>query len=276
MRDEKGRFEKGNRLQDLTNQKFGRLIAIKVSEKRSGRKTYWDCVCDCGKIKTVRTDSLKSGKVRSCGCLKKEQDSINLPNGQGVVTHGLSKERIYGIWRGMKSRCQDTDNKKYHNYGGRGINVCKEWQDVKIFYKWALENGYEEDLTIERINVNGNYEPSNCTWATWKEQANNKTNSLFIEHEGRVKTLAQWSEDTGIPYGTLKSRMNYGIKTPMLFEKEEFIRKDNTLIMFNGETRTMTQWSEITGVKLGTISERHRRGIKPPHLFHNGNLINYK
>lgn len=276
MRDEKGRFGKGSNLKDLSNEKYGRLTAVELSQKRSGRKTYWDCLCDCGNYKTVRTDSLKSGKVRSCGCLKKEQDLINLPNGQGLVTHGLSKHRVYNVWKGMMSRCYNSSNTRFKHYGGRGIEVCADWQDVEKFYDWSLKNGYQETLTIERIDVNGNYEPLNCKWATWKEQANNKTNSKTIEFKGLVKTLTQWSESTGIPYNTLVSRINYGIEPPMLFEKEDFVRKDNTLITYNNKTKTMTDWSEITGIKLGTISERYRRGVKPPQLFYKGNLANYK
>ncbi|KAJ76039.1 hypothetical protein M222_0742 [Enterococcus faecalis AZ19] len=275
-RNIKGQFVKGSGLKDLTNRRFGRLTALKLSEKRSGRKTFWDCVCDCGNTKTVRTDSLKSGAIQSCGCLKKEQNKINLPKGQGRLEHGLARERIYHIWLGMIKRCENEEDSHFSSYGGRGIKVCKEWHDVVMFTSWAIVNGYRDDLTIDRTDVDGNYEPSNCRWVTMKEQANNKRNNLFFEYNGKVQTLKQWSEELGIPYGTLSNRVGLGITVPNLFEKENFVRKDNTLLTYNGEILTMTGWSERLGIKLSTLSERYRRGLPPEKIFYQGSLNELK
>lgn len=271
-RNDKGQFAKGTGLEDISGKRFGRLVALKLSEKRSGRKTYWECRCDCGNIKTVRTDSLKSGLIKSCGCLKKEQDKINLPNGQGRVKHGLSRERLYHIWLGMLSRCENDSNSRYQSYGGRGIKVCDTWHDVEKFRDWAINNGYKETLSIDRIDVNGNYEPSNCRWATIKEQANNKRDNIFIEFEGKKQTLKEWSEELNIPYGTLSTRVSLGIEPPNLFKTDNFIRKDNTLLTYKGEALTMSQWADRLGIKLSTLSERYRRGLPPEKIFYPGNL----
>lgn len=170
------------RFLDLTGQRFGRLEVISFSRDiKSGTRNrkYWNCVCDCGNAKEVRTDSLTSGNVKSCGCIKKEQDAINLTSEYGFKPkYKIQNRRLYQCWRGMKRRCFDAKDKRYYRYGGRGITVCNEWLDYDIFAKWALNNGYREDLTIDRINNDGNYEPSNCKWSTHKEQALNRSTSL--------------------------------------------------------------------------------------------------
>lgn len=275
-RNDRGQFVKGTGLEDIKGDKFGRLTALKLSEKRSGRKTFWECICDCGNMKTVRTDSLKSGAIQSCGCLKKEQDKINLPNGRGIIKHGLSKERIYNIWSNMINRCNNHLDSSYKNYGGRGIAVCEEWKDIDFFVEWANNNGYQDTLTIDRIDVNGNYEPTNCRWVTFKEQANNKRNNVVVKFKGKTQTLKEWSEETGIPYGTLSTRISLGIEPPNLFETDNFKRKDNTLLTYKEDTLTMTQWADRLGIKLSTLSERHRRGLPPEKIFYPGNLNSMK
>ena len=127
--------------------------------------------------------------------------------------HGLykgkdgKKSRLYHIWEDMKNRCLNKNNKRYSYYGGRGIVLFEKWQNYIEFHKWAINNGYSENLTIDRINVNGNYYPDNCKWATQKEQANNRTNNVFITHNGETKTVMQWSEHLGFGYHVLKNRL---------------------------------------------------------------------
>lgn len=211
---------KGNGFEDLTGKKFGRLTVLGLSEKRSGRKSYWVCQCECGNKKIVRSDCLKSGNVKSCDCLKREQDKINLNR----ITHGDTltgnHERLWGIWQGIKTRTTNNHSESYAIYGGRGITVCKEWlESYEKFKEWSLANGYSDNLTIDRIDVNGNYEPDNCRWATIKEQCNNRRTNVFIEWQGKNQNLKQWSEETGIPYRVLHDRYKrYGIKPPRLFE----------------------------------------------------------
>lgn len=126
--------------------------------------------------------------------------------------HGKRNTRIYTIWKSMRQRCYNPNTNRYHLYGARGITVCEEWnKSFKAFYEWAMANGYADDLTIDRIDVNGNYEPSNCRWATYKEQANNTSKSTHITYNGETHTIAEWADIIGVKMQTLWARLNiYG------------------------------------------------------------------
>lgn len=150
-------------IKDLTGQRFGHLFVVEKTDLRQNRLVMWKCICDCGNETIVQGQNLRNGHTQSCGCRK-----ANIPK------HGLTGKRVYRIWRDMKQRCNNPRSHNYKNYGGRGISVCDEWQTFEPFYEWAMANGYRDDLTIDRIMVNENYSPSNCRWATWKEQAANK------------------------------------------------------------------------------------------------------
>lgn len=147
---------------DITGQKYGRLTVLSYAYTKN-KVAFWKCKCDCGNEKIVRGSHLKNGSIKSCGCFRKEV------TGKKATVHGKYGSRLYRIWKGIKGRCFNPSNSKYPIYGGRGITVCNEWLEYEPFYEWAMKNGYKEDLTIERIDVNGNYEPSNCTWVTEKE-----------------------------------------------------------------------------------------------------------
>lgn len=193
----------GSKTEDLTGQKFGRLLVKARAPNKiypSGQQaTMWICVCDCGQTKTIRSSSLKNGSTQSCGCLHIEK----------MTKHNQSKTRLYGIWTDMKQRCCNPRNKFFADYGGRGIAVCEEWEkNFDNFAHWAMTNGYRSTLTIERRDVNGNYSPANCTWATQKQQQRNKRNNRLIEYNGATHTVVEWAEILGINKVTLSGRLN--------------------------------------------------------------------
>ena len=153
---------------DLTGQRFGRLVVVEWAGRQQ-RKQLWRCVCDCGQTTTAAGHHLKEGRTRSCGCIRREMSTTH------GSTRGRTRTRLYRIWLSMKTRCAYPSHTSYKNYGGRGISVCAEWRgSFEAFRDWSLANGYQDDLTIDRINPDGDYEPNNCRWATMREQALNK------------------------------------------------------------------------------------------------------
>jgi hypothetical protein len=203
---------------DITGMVFGKLTAISLhhiySKKRGNglrNEYYWLCKCECGNETIVNKDVLRrKNGIKSCGCLVKEVRSKETGKKNHQYTHGLSKSRIYRTWADMLSRTTNKNIAGFEYYGGRGIVVCKEWQDFLTFYQWALSNGYQDNLTIDRIDVNGNYEPSNCRWVTQKVQANNTRHNKYIEYNGENLTCSEWSRRTGIKVNTIFSRLNNG------------------------------------------------------------------
>ena len=178
---------------DLTGQRFGFLTVIKrIANSKSGRIRYL-CRCDCGNYKEVQANHLVNGKIISCGCFRVLSARIQ------ETTHGLSNSRIYKIFSNMKKRCYNKNNQDYKHYGGRGITICEEWKsDFMNFYNWAMVNGYDECLSIDRIDVNGNYEPNNCRWITMEEQHYNTRKVIKINHNGVSYTLLQISKLLGL------------------------------------------------------------------------------
>lgn len=191
---------------DLTGKRFGRLFVIERGENDKQNKPMWKCQCDCGQHVTVRGAALSQGHTVSCGCYCREKHT----------THGGFGSRLYEIWGSMHHRCSRETHYAYKDYGGRGIVVCDEWKDFAKFREWAIENGYDEtapkwECTLDRKDVDGNYEPSNCRWVDMKAQGRNKRNNRLLEYNGEQHTLSEWSEILGIGYQTLYARITrYG------------------------------------------------------------------
>lgn len=165
-------------LVDRKGHKYGRLTVLRQLKKRRGNRVYWYCRCDCGKHTAVSSGNLSSGVVKSCGCL-----SLDIST-ERLTTHGLSIDeatgdhpKLYRVWTQMRQRCTNPNNHNYKYYGARGIKRCPEWDDYEKFYEWSMANGYEEGLTIDRIDPDGDYEPSNCRWVDHVVQQNNRRNS---------------------------------------------------------------------------------------------------
>jgi len=192
-----------SKLIDLTNKKFGNLTVLNRAENRKD-DTYWVCICNCKKIVTVRADHLRGNKIRSCGCKKGRLIT------EKKIKHGMTKTRLYNIWNSMIQRCENPKSHKTYLYFDRGTAVCKEWHTFENFMNWALQNGYKNNLTIDRIDNNGNYSPSNCRWANLFTQANNRRTNRRIEYKGENKTLAQRARHFGINYRNLWQRLKRG------------------------------------------------------------------
>lgn len=191
---------------DIKNKRFGRLIALYEKERGSRRRhAIWHCVCDCGKEVDVSKQQLLSLRTKSCGCYRKEKTS------KKMKTHGLSKKRIYHIWCRMKSFCLNKKSSKFKNYGERGIYICDKWKkSFESFEDWAEKSGYNDSLTIDRIDVNGNYEPNNCRWIPMKDQAWNKRNTVYITINGKKMNLKEAEKNYGIKYQKIYNRLQRG------------------------------------------------------------------
>ena len=188
-------------MKDLTGMTFGKLHVIRPACKDHRGEYKWLCECECGNKSIVYGSHLRNGDTVSCGCVMRTAKK----------THGESKTRLYRIWQHMRGRCTNPNSDNFKYYGGRGITICTEWNDFEVFREWALSNGYQEPLTIDRIDVNGNYDPSNCRWVTQTEQNKNTRKCLHITHNEETHTLREWGRILGIPKSTIQSRYQRGV-----------------------------------------------------------------
>ena len=198
---------------DVIGKKFYRLTVLCRNGNSNNHSKQYLCRCDCGNEKTVIGIYLLDGRIKSCGCLNKELIA------ERNKTHNMTHTRLFSIWQNMNTRCSNKNYNEYKNYGGRGITVCKEWKnDFIAFYNWAMENGYTDELSIDRIDNNGNYEPSNCRWATRKQQSNNTSKNHLFTYKGETRTIAKWSELKNINYKKLWSRIKRNWPEEKIFE----------------------------------------------------------
>lgn len=206
--------------QDLTGKKFGRLTAIKRDFTK--KRTAWLCKCECGNTKIVTSTHLKSGLTKSCGCLQKERAI------EAKTKHKQSSTSLYHRWKAIKQRCHNPNNKRYYQYGGRGIKMCDEWRnDFLTFEKWAYDNGYKEELTLDRIDNDKGYAPSNCRWTSYTEQARNRSITVTVLHKGKAVSLGEISNICNINYNTLYTRYEKfdkdTVSTEQILSNEEYM-----------------------------------------------------
>lgn len=188
---------------DLTGMKYGRLTVIKRAENSKQGKVKWLCVCDCGNEKSITSNDLRMNKTISCGCYLSEVTQ------KKNVTHGLSKTRQFKIWQGIKDRCSNPKNPKYHHYGGKGILLCSEWNSFEKFWE-DMQEGYDKNLSIDRIDNNNGYCKENCRWANQTTQMNNYSRNRTISYNNETHNIVEWSKILGIHFNTLRKRLNNG------------------------------------------------------------------
>ena len=212
------------KVKDLTNQKFGKLTAIKSISKTKSGSYIWLCKCDCGNSINVSQSNLNRLHTKSCGCLK-----LEIIHRKGInAKHSMTGTRLYHIWQSMKRRCYGKEEIKVKNYSNRNIIVCDEWKNnFQKFYEWAMANGYNDNLSIDRIDNNGNYCPENCRWANAIQQANNRRNNKYYENNGEIHTIREWCEILGININTAKNRARNTNDFNKIFYKGDLISGRN-------------------------------------------------
>ena len=213
-----------NNIESLIGERFGRLIVIGEVGRTKRMQRLWLCKCDCGNTKILTTGVLKNGAVKSCGCLRSEMVSNK------NYRHGMSETKIYKTWKSMKYRCFNSNADEYERYGGRGITICKDWLIFENFCNWAMQNGYDDSLTIDRIDNDGNYEPNNCRWISLRKQMRNKSINRKLTYKGETKCLIEWAEYFEINPSTIRTRIDrYGwpvekaLETPARIKRKDAI-----------------------------------------------------
>ena len=189
-------------------QKFGKLTVIKLVEGNDATNRKYLCKCDCGNEKITSEDNLRRGHCKSCGCLYKNKRGQRKSKKDYYLD---SRSKLYRVWTMMIRRCTNPKDCNYNRYGKRGITVCEEWKDYSVFRDWAIKTGYKEEhsraeCSLDRIDNNGNYEPSNCRWTNMKTQSNNTRINTVVSYKGAKKTLSEWADYYKIPYDLFMNR----------------------------------------------------------------------
>ena len=219
-------YEVEQKVKDSIGTKIGKLKIIGVSHNPNSGLTFAQCKCDCGNVVDVLPYQLFRNDRKSCGCLKRNNKMLanNDSTSSGNYQDGQAMHPLYGLWKMMLSRCEDPKANHYDRYGGRGIKVCDEWHDFWEFAKWSNSvGGRPEGYTLDRIDNDGNYEPSNCRWANWKTQTSNKSSNRFIVYNGKSQTIQQWSLELGINRQTLTNRINRGWSIERAINTKPFV-----------------------------------------------------
>lgn len=233
-------------------EKYGRLHII--GEEKANGRTLQKCLCECGKIRYVPYFKLKSGHTKSCGCLKNK--------------YHIKNRRIYVAWWNMKSRCDSSKRKDSKYYHDKGILYCEEWKDYHAFQDWALENGYSDDLTLDRINGNLEYCPENCRWISLEDQQRNRSNCIYFTHNGETKTLAEWSRIFGINRSTLHDRIYLlGYSFEEAISKQMGYQKSNVFVEYEGKKYTLAEFSRFLKCTIQWVWKMNKDGLTGEEMF---------
>lgn len=244
-----------NKRIDLTGQRFGRLLVLhSAPSKGKYNSTYWKCRCDCGNEKIILTRSLTHNKVKSCGCLRTEKLRER-------ATHGMSETRFYGIWMGIKNRCNNINEPAYKYYGARGIRVCDRWlesfenfrDDMYQSYSNHIKKFGKDNTTIERKENNGNYCSKNCEWSDKKKQCNNRRSNRLITYKGKTQNISQWAKEVNV------SRYNIAFRLKMKWSMDKVFNNKNynsCRISYKGKTLSMTDLSKEVNIPYKTLYNR--------------------
>lgn len=203
--------------EDYIGKKFNKLTVLEIDHRDKYGTAFAKCKCDCGNVCIATISGLRKGNNKSCGCMHEQTLRDIVKHRKDQTTHGGAHSRLYRIWCSMHSRCRAYGTSHGKNYADRGIAVCEEWSDFENFRKWAMANGYDENAprgqcTLDRIDVNGNYEPSNCRWATAKEQGQNRRDNIRVTYNGEEMALKAVCDLEGVPYSTVWKRIQkYGM-----------------------------------------------------------------
>lgn len=243
-----GRFE------DKTGRRYGRWTVIGLAERICGRLA-WQCVCDCGTQKAVLSQNLANGSSRSCGCFNREEASKRMK--QFLHRDYETGTRLYETWKNMRNRCR-PGNKNANRYFDRGITVCDEWNDYKKFHDWAMDNGYSDSLTLDRVDNDKGYSPENCRFVSQTVQSNNRDVNHRIVIYGTTYTIAEAARKFGINYGTLKTRVKSGLKDGDLISP---VRKNELYGIYKGKRMRAFDIARISGLAESTVSNRIKKGI---------------
>lgn len=237
------------RYKDIVGQKFGRLLVITRGKNSTDGKTQFVCKCDCGNTTLVRGKLLRNGRTQSCGCFRYEQLK------KSITKHGGCYTRTYSTWSSMKDRCTNPNCEQFNDYGGRGITFCDRWLKFENF---LADMGHKPKRhTLERIDVDKGYEPTNCCWATMRQQANNKRNTVRITHNGLTQTISAWAEQLGIPRTTINLRYHKGLPPEQVLAPKREIEK----VMFKGRRMTWPEVAKESGIAYVTLRHRIRQGL---------------
>ena len=208
-------------VKDISNQKFNRMTAVKFLGKNKHNHNVWLFRCECGTFKACEEYSVRSGRTKSCGCFNYE----NLKSGNNRRKHGKHETRLYRIWKGIHARCDHPIGKSqcYKN-----VFYCDEWKDFEPFYEWSMSHGYQDNLSIDRIDNDKGYSPDNCRWVTMKQQADNRRTSRFVTFNGRTQTVTDWMQEFGFTQASFYRWVDEGLTDEQVIER--FSKKRRTAV----------------------------------------------